>query len=246
MTGSDSYSKDSISLRGAGIVTVVQQKKGARFNLDSLLLADFCRVNARDRILEPGTGTCIISLLLAKKNPRSHIVAIERQPVLARLCRINIAANGLEDRINLLEQDLRTVTTALRSSTFDVIVANPPYIRSGAGRQSPGEERSASRQERFGDLGAWLDLQRLLKNKGRFVLVFPAERLTDLMTLLRARALEPKLLRVVHPASDKPASLVLVEALKAAGPGLRVLPPLFVHEKDDGYSSELKELYGLP
>ena len=246
MTGPDSYSQDSISLRGAGVVTIMQQIKGARFNLDSLLLADFCRVNAWDRILEPGAGTGVVSLLLAKKNPRSNLVAIERQTALARVCRINIAQNGLEDRITLLEQDFRTVKSGLKSSSFDVIVANPPYTRTGAGKQSPGEERASSRQERFGDLGAWLDLQRYLKNKGRYVLVFPAERLTDLFVSLRARALEPKLLRLIHPASGKPASLVLVEALKAAGPGLRALPPLFVHDETGGYSSEMCTLYGLP
>jgi tRNA1Val (adenine37-N6)-methyltransferase len=245
-TGPDSYSQDSISLRGAGIVTIMQQKKGARFNLDSLLLADFCRVKPWDRILEPGTGTGIVSLLLARKNPRSNVVAIERQAALARVCRINIAQNGLEDRITLLEQDLRTVKSSLKASTYDVIVANPPYTRTGAGKQSPGEERASSRQERFGDLAAWLDLQRFLKNKGRYVLVFPAERLADLLVALRARALEPKLLRFVHPASGKPASLVLVEALKAAGPGLRALPPLFVHDDSGGYSAELKELYRIP
>lgn len=246
MAGPESYSQDSISLRGAGVVTVTQQKKGARFTLDSLLLADFCRVNTWDRILEPGAGTGIVSLLLAKKHPRSNLVAIERQTALARVCRTNIAQNSLEDRITLLEQDFRTVKNVLKASTFDVIVANPPYTRTGSGKPSPGEERASSRQERFGDLGAWLDLQRFLKNKGRFVLVFPAERLTDLLVSLRSRALEPKLLRLIHPAAGKPASLVLVEAFKAAGPGLRTISPLFVHDETGGYTTELRELYGLP
>lgn len=245
MIGSENFSKDSISLRGAGIVTVAQPKKGARFNLDSLLLADFCRVSPWDRILEPGTGTGIVSLLLAKKYSRSHIIAIETQTGLARFCRLNISENDLEARITLLEQDLRTLKSRFKASVFDVVVANPPYTRSGAGKLSPAEERSISRQERFGNLGAWLDLQRFLKNKGRYVLVFPAERLTDLLTSLRDRSLEPKLLRLVHPAPGKPASLVLLEAVKAAGPGVRVLPPLFVHDADGTYSRELKELYGL-
>ena len=134
----DSLTHDSISLRGAGIVTIAQQKKGARFTLDSLLVADFCRVKSWDTILEPGPGTGIISLLLAKKHSRSRIVAVEMQPALARICEKNIADNDLENRIKLIEGDMRTLKKVLKSSSFDVIVANPPYTRVGAGKQSPG------------------------------------------------------------------------------------------------------------
>ncbi len=242
----DSLTRDSISLRGAGVVTVIQPKKGARFTLDALLLADFCRVKPWDHILEPGAGTGIVSLLLARKHPRSHIVCIERQKTLAHVCERNIAENRLEGRIKLLEEDIRKLPASIKASSVDLIVANPPYTGAQAGKQSPSEERASSRQERFGGLGDWLGLQRYLKNKGRFVVVFPAERLADLVTLLRSRALEPKLLRLAHPAAAKPASLVLLEAVKAAGPGLKVLPPLIIHDETGGYSPEMKDLYGLP
>jgi tRNA1Val (adenine37-N6)-methyltransferase len=246
MIQSDSYTHDSISLRGAGVVTIVQQKKGARFSLDSLLLADFCRVKSWDRILEPGAGTGVISLLLAKKYPRSHIVAVEIQSTAAKLFNRNIAENGLEDRITVLEQDIRTLRSSLKPSTFDVVVANPPYRRTGTGRQSPGPERLSSRHDRLGSIDAWLDLHRFLKNRGLYVLVFAADRLTDLMASLRLRKLEPKRMRFVHPYQDKPASLVLVEAVKSAGTGLQILPPLVVHETIGGYTGEMKEIYALP
>jgi tRNA1Val (adenine37-N6)-methyltransferase len=246
MTDPDSYSQDSISLRDAGIVTIVQQKKGARFNLDSVLLADFCIIKPWDFIVEAGAGTGIISLLLAKKYPRSHIVAVEVQASLAKLCRRNIDENHLEERINLIEQDFRKLRSSVKLSSVDVIVANPPYTRSGAGKTSPRPDRLSSRHERFGDLAAWLDLRRFLKDRGRYFLVYTADRLADLVTALRSARLEPKRMRMVHPYQDKPASLVLMEAVKSAGAGLKVLPPLIVHETEGGYTQEMKLIYSTP
>lgn len=246
MRASNTYTHDSISLRDAGVVTIIQQKKGARFTLDSLLLADFCRIKSWDRVLEPGAGTGIISLLLAKKYPRSHIVAVEIQSAAARLFRRNIAANRLENRIMLVEQDLSKLKGELKPDTFDIIVANPPYTKTGTGKQSPSTERSISRHDKLGDIAAWLDLHLFLKNKGRYVLVFPSDRLVDLIASLRIRKLEPKLIRFVHPYQGKPASLVLIEAIKSSGTGLQVLPPLVIHKDGGGYSEEMRKIYALP
>lgn len=245
MAGPESYTRDSISLRGAGVVRIAQPGKGARFNLDGLLLADFCRIKPWDRVMEPGAGTGIVSLLLAKKYPRSHIVAIEAQSMMAQYCRRNIAANGLEDRIALFEQDIRTLRKTLKTSTFDVIVANPPYRRTGTGRQSANSERLSSRHDRLGDLSVWLDLHIFLKNRSRYVMIFAADRLVELLESLRKQKLEPKRLRLVYPYRDKPASLALVEAVKSGGEALQILPPLIVHAAGGQYSDEVKQFYAL-
>lgn len=237
--------RDSISMRGAGVVTIVQQKKGHRFTLDSILLADFCRIKPRDRILEPGTGTGIISLLLAKKYPHVRITAVEMQTALADLCRQNIIDNGLDDHMILLEKDIRALKEELKTSTFDVIVANAPYTKSGAGKQSPRPERSLSRHDRGADIVIWLNLRIFLKNKGRYFLVFPADRLSELIYSLHMHGLEPKRMQLVHPYVRKPASLVLIEAVKSAGIGLEVLPPLIVHNADSGYTEEMRHIYDL-
>ena len=237
--------RDSISLRGTGVISIVQQKKGHRFTLDSILLADFCRIKPRDKILEPGTGTGIISLLLAKKYAHVRITAVEMQAALADLCRQNINDNGLDDRIILLEQDIRTLKGELKTSTFDVIVANAPYTKSGAGRQSLHPERLASRHDTGMDIVTWLDLGMFLKNKGRYFLVFPANRLSELIYSLRIRRLEPKRIRLVHPYEVNPASMVLIEAVKSAGVGLDVLPPLIVHDADREYTVEMRYIYDL-
>ena len=237
---------DSISLRNAGVVHMVQPRKGHRFTLDSILLADFCRVRPRDRVLEPGSGTGIVSLLLAMKFPKARFCPVEIQPDLAALCRGNIEANGLAGNITLVEGDIRMLKRSLAPGTFDVIAANPPYTKFGAGRKSPVTGRQAARQDQSAGMELWLDLRSFLKNRGRYFLVFPAARAAELIALMRAKKLEPKRVRLVHPFEDKPASLVLIEAVKAAGPGLDVLPPLIVHDRSGGgYTKEMKDIYGL-
>lgn len=246
LADSGTYTHDSISLRGAGIVAVTQPKTGARFTMDSLLLADFCRVKPRDRILEPGAGTGIISLLLAKKHPHSRITAVELQPAEAELFRWNIAENGLDDRITLIVQDIATLKKTPKPQLFDIIIANPPFTAWRAGRKSPLIERQTARHDESAPLMAWLNLQTLLKNRGRYCLVFPAGRAAELMSLLREKKLEPKRLRFVHPSDGKAAYLVLIEAVKSAGTGLEVMPPLIIHETAGGYTGEMKQIYSLP
>jgi tRNA1Val (adenine37-N6)-methyltransferase len=235
---------DSISLRNAGVVSIAQPKKGFRFTLDSLLLADFCRLRKRDRFLEPGAGTGIISILLARKFPSARIIAVEVELQAFDLLCQNIRRNGLVDVIIPLDRDIRYLGRSLAPGSFDVIIANPPFTKCGTGKTSPSRERQTARQDETASLAHWLDLQILLKDRGRYFLVFPAGRAAELMSLLRERGLEPKRLRCVHPFQDKPASLVLIEAIKTKGIGLDILPPLIVHQKSGGYSKELQEIYG--
>ncbi|MFA5074122.1 MAG: methyltransferase [Nitrospirota bacterium] len=234
---------DTISIYGSGVVSVFQPKKGHRMTLDSLLLADFCRIKKQENVLELGTGTGIISLLLAKKFPHIQITAVEVQPGLANLCRKNITQNNLDSRIILLEQNL--TRRMLPSSSFDVIVANPPYVRKGTGKQGTKDERIFSRHDHLGSLSSWLGLQTVLKNKGRYVLIFPASRSAELVSTLISKKLEPKRMRFIHSHEQKPASCVMIEAVKAAGIGLQVLPPLIVHKKDGTYTEEMKKIYAM-
>jgi tRNA1Val (adenine37-N6)-methyltransferase len=237
--------RDSISLRGAGIVTILQPKKGFRFTLDSLLLADFCCIKPRHRILEPGAGTGIISLVLAKKFPFARFVADEVEPQAYSLLRRNVEDNGLVDNIVTVDGDIEHLSRSITSGAFDIIVANPPYTKLGTGRKSPSPERQGARQNQTASLNAWLDLHTLLKNKGRYFLVFPASRVAELLSLLRGKKLEPKRLRSVHPSANKPASLVLIESIKGAGTGLEIMPPLIVHEPNGGYTNEMRDIYGM-
>jgi tRNA1Val (adenine37-N6)-methyltransferase len=235
---------DTIALRGAGIVQITQPAKGHRFTLDSILLADFCRIKPKDRVLEPGAGTGIISLLLAKKHPRAVFTAVEVQPQLADICKQNIIDNSLDGRITVITRDLRRLGKMFDQGSLSVIVANPPYIKEGTGRTSPHAARQIARHDQAASLASWLNLHRFLKNSGRYFLVFPAARLAELVALMKRRKLEPKRLRLVHPYHGKPASLALIEAVKSAGTGLEVLPPLIVHGADGSYTLEMTTIYG--
>lgn len=239
-----SVTVDTISLRGAGVVSIVQPSKGHRFTLDSVLLADFCRIKASDCVLEPGCGTGVISLLLAKKHPRITITAVEFDSEAGDLCRQNAQANGLESRVAVVNMNVVALRSVFKPDSFDAIVANPPYRKKGSGIRSPLPSRHAARHEEAGDIQEWLDLQTLLRNKGRFSAVFAADRTAELLSTLRSRKLEPKRLRFVHAYASEPASLVLVEAVRSAGPGLEVYAPLVVHEQGGMYSKEMKEIYG--
>jgi len=238
-----SLTHDSIALRGAGIIQITQPKKGHRFTLDSILLADFCRVKPNERVLEPGAGTGVISILLAKKHPRSLFYPVEIQPDLIDLCNKNRVANGVERNVITVERDIRRLYQSINPGGFDVVVTNPPYTRVEAGRTSPDPARRMARQDLLGRIEFWLDLQKFLKQGGRYNLVFPATRLAELFSLLRERETEPKRLRFVHTKEQKPASLVLVEAIKSGGAGLEVLPPLIVHEPDGSYTEEMRRMY---
>lgn len=235
--------RDSIALRGCGIVEFAQGRKGHRLTLDSLLLADFCRIKSRSRVLEPGAGSGVISLLLAKRHPSIRIDAVEVLPEDAERCRSNVRANGLEGRIAVHERDIAHLDNILACNSIDAIVANPPYTAAHTGRISPTAARAAARHELHGGIDRWLALSRFLKDRGRYFLVFPAERAAELIALQRAAGLEPKRMRLAHPAPDRPASLLLIEAVKSAGVGLSVMPPLFVHDVGGGQSAEIRALY---
>jgi len=236
---------DTMTLRGSGIVTVAQPARGHRFTLDSVLLADFCRIKPRDRVLEAGAGTGIVSLLLASRYPHTIITAIELDQEAADLCRWNSHVNGFSERILVLQQDIRTIGSRSRLGQFDIIAANPPYLRTGSGRPSPSPGRRKARQDTPGGLSAWTGLGKYLKNRGRFFLIFASSGAAELLTELRASELEPKRVRWVHPARGRGASLVLIEAVKGGGTGLEVVPPLVVHDQNGGYTQEINELYGM-
>ena len=238
------FTSDSISVRGAGIVQVAQPVKGHRFTLDSILLADFCRVKPKERVLEPGAGTGIISLLLAEKNPRSLFYPVEIQESLHDLCNDNCSANNLENVITV-HRDIRRLYQSILPGGFDVVVANPPYIRSGTGKASPDPVRRAARQDLLGRIEFWMELQKFLMQGGRYNVVFPASRLAEIFAVMKKLKLEPKRMRLVHPYADRQASLVLIEAVKGGGTGVEVLAPLVMHEPGGGYSKEMREIYGM-
>jgi len=199
-----------------GRVLVLQKSRGYRFSVDAPLLADFIRTRRTDDILEVGTGSGIIPLLLGRRAFR-RITAIEVQKGLAALARRNIALNGLEDRIKVVRADYRTYHPA---GKFDLVISNPPYIPKAGGYLSGVPERAVAKHELR---GAIRDLMRKtaewLRPGGRACLVFPERRREDLLEAAKANGLLARRWRSVLARAGEPPNLILAELGLARGAG---------------------------
>jgi tRNA1Val (adenine37-N6)-methyltransferase len=229
-------------LRPGGL-RIIQKKDGYRFSLDPVLLCAFARIESGETVCDLGTGSGVIPLLLARRVSAGCITGIEVQPELADRARRSVALNGLEERVTILACDLRRIREILAAESCRVVFANPPYRPPGSGRLSPRSERALARHEVHGDLDDFVGCAAwLLPTGGRFYLVYLAERMAELLTVMRAAGLEPKRLRCVHSRQGEQARLVLVEGRKGGGPGLKVEAPLYIYD-DGGYSEEVLVVY---
>ncbi len=231
-----------------GRLKIFQKKRGYRFSIDAVLLAHFTRVKWGERVIDIGTGSGIISIILALRFPRSgKITGLELQRQLADMARRSVALNGLDDRVDVLQGDIRELPPLLEGKSFDVAVFNPPYRKAGSGRVNPGEERALARHEIRSTVADFLRTANcLLKDGGRVYLIYPARRMIEVLYRMRALGIEPKIMRIVYSRVSSDGDLVLVEGLKGGGEELKVLPPLFVYGDEGGYSKEVQEMINAP
>lgn len=240
-----------------GRVQVLQKTKGYRFSVDAPLLADFIRTGPEDEALDIGTGSGVISLLLCVKPVRS-VTALEVQPGLADLARRNVALNGLEGRIEVVEADLRAYEPGRR---FDLIFSNPPYIRRTAGSLSRSSEKSAAKHELHGGIDEIMDRTAAwLAPGGRACFVFPEKRRTDLARAANARDFRVLRFRHVLPRAGEPPNLFLVEFGLSAGEGgsgsgsgpvggppeavdPEIMPPLVLYGPDGKYTADAEAVF---
>lgn len=237
-------SDETLDALGATGLRIIQPRRGFRFTLDPLLLAAKVQLKPGERVVDLGTGTGIIPLLLAQRYPESEVVGIERQSEYVAQARRSVTLNRLEQRISIIQEDLRHCRERNLCQAFDVVVTNPPYRRPGTGRLAPDVSRAAARHEIHGTLDDFLESAGFfLKSGGRFYTIFLAERLPELLALMRSRRIEPKHLRCVQSRSDENAGLVLVEGRRNGRPGLVIAPPLILYEGTE-YSREVLRITG--
>ena len=234
---------DDLQLQG---LRIIQKERGFRFGMDAVLLADFARVEERDRVADFGTGTGILPLLLAGRGRGAHFDALELQTDMADMAKRSVCLNGLTERIMVHHLPVETADSVIAPGTLDVIVCNPPYGVPGTTLLNPEKALSTARHQTEAGLTEWYRMAyRLLRGKGRFHMVYPAPRMLEAMTALSKARLEPKRFRLIYPYADKPANLVLIEAMKDAKPMLHPEPPLIVYEKDGSMTAELRRIYHL-
>ncbi len=227
-----------------GRIQVRQYRAGYRFSIDSVILAHLTDPRGAKRILDLGAGCGIIALLLAFRHPDIHVFCVEIQAELAELAALNSAGNHLDDRMTVFCQDMKTLTQEKTGGPVDMVVCNPPYHRPASGRVNPDNQRAVARHEISADLGDVLDAaRRTLMTAGRLDLIYPAERLTDVLSLMRLKGIEPKLMRMIHSRKNEEAGTVWVEGVQNARPGIRVLAPLTIYREDGGYTDEVARMF---
>jgi tRNA1Val (adenine37-N6)-methyltransferase len=226
-----------------GRVRVKQPQRGYRFSIDAVLLAGEVAARARDRVVDLGTGCGIIPMLLAFAHPGLRVWGVELQADLAALAAENIRDNGWDDRVTILQADMRRIGPESFSGAVDRVVANPPYRRARSGRVNPDTQCAVARHEITITLPELVAAaRRVLRTGGRFHVIYSAERAAELMACMRESGIEPKRLRSIHSTAGEDARLVTVEGVKAGRSGLVVAPPLLVYDKEGGYSAEVRAL----
>lgn len=223
---------------------IIQDPKRFCFGIDAVLLSGFADVKKQEVMLDLGTGTGILPILLEAKTEGSHFTGLEIQPESAQMAERSVLLNELQGKISIVEGDIKEVTSYFPSASFDVVTSNPPYMQDGGGLRNEFSPKAIARHELLCNLEDVIKgAAKMLKPKGRFYMVHRPNRLTDIFVLLRQYHLEPKRLRFVHSYIDKEPSMLLVEASRGGKPMVKVEKPFIVYEKEGIYTKEVKEIY---
>jgi tRNA1Val (adenine37-N6)-methyltransferase len=232
---------DDLQYKG---LKIIQNPKFFCFGMDAVLLAHFTEVRKGDRVIDLGTGTAIIPILLAGRTMAAEILGIDIQPHVLEMAGRSLLMNGLEDKVKLKLVDIRRVAEQLPRRAFDVVVSNPPYKRTGSGIVNPNEPKAISRHEVHCTIDGVIDAAAyLLKPGGRFYMIHRPERLAEIIYLMKQRGMEPKVLRMVHPAIYKKANIILISGTLGGRPFLKVEEPLYVYNQDGSYTGEINQIY---
>ena len=223
---------------------IIQKKKGFRFGMDAVLLADFAEIKNDDTVADFGTGSGILPILLAGRNKGCFYYLIDIQPELCELAERNMALNQVKSKV--LCHDLTNKPDQELPKKIDAIVCNPPYSEPNAALASPDPVKSISRNQTEDTMKGFLRTAfSVLKGKGKLYMIYPAPAMFSIMYLLRQYHLEPKRFRLIYPTIYKAANLVLIEAVKDAKPGLHPQPPLIIRKKGGDLTNELKSIYHM-
>lgn len=225
---------------------LIQNKKGFCFGIDSVLLSDFAKKIKKDaKVLDLGTGTGIISILLCGKTQLAKIYGIEVQEEVANMANRSSKLNKLENRFEVINTNILKIPEYLKKGSIDVIVTNPPYKKLNTGIKNETEMKLISRHEVEATLEDFIRISsQMLKNDGEFYMVHRPERLVDIINEMRKYKIEPKELRLVFPKKQKEANLLLIKGIKNGKAFLKVDEPLYVYDEQGNYTKEILKIYG--
>jgi tRNA1(Val) A37 N6-methylase TrmN6 len=224
---------------------IIQNEKKFCFGMDAVLLSGFAMVKEGESLLDIGTGTGIIPILLEAKSKGQHFTGLEIQEESADMAKRSIKLNGLEEKIDIICGDINDAPALFQGTSFDVVTTNPPYMIGKHGLTGDNMEKAIARHEIYCTLEDIVrEASSLLKDKGRFYMVHRPFRMVEIFALLTKYRLEPKRLKLVYPFVDKEPNMVLIEALKGGNPRLTVEKPLIVYKEPGVYMDEIYDIYG--
>jgi tRNA1Val (adenine37-N6)-methyltransferase len=224
---------------------IIQNPEKFCFGMDAVLLSGFARVKSGAKVLDMGTGTGIIPILLEAKTKASHISALEIQEESADMARRSVELNGLGDKIDIIIGDIKEADTIFELSSFDAITCNPPYMIGQHGITNPDAPKAIARHEIMCTLDDVVrNASRLLKPGGSFFMVHRPFRLAEIINVMTSYKLEPKRMQLVYPYIDKEPNMVLIEGCRGGKPRMTVEKPLIVYKAPNVYTDEIYDVYG--
>lgn len=233
---------DDLEYKG---LKIIQNRNGFCFGIDAVLLSDFAKeIKKGSKVLDLGTGTGILGILLCGKTELKNIVGVEIQKDVFDMAKRSIKLNNLEDKFFVINEDIKQLDKRLELQSFDAIVTNPPYKKENTGLKNDNEYEVISRHEVKCNLEDVIRVSsKLLKNNGKFFMVHRPERIKDIIINLEKYKMQIKEIRFVHPNINKKPNMVLIKAVKGAKEFLNVQEPLFIYNEDGMYTDEILKIY---
>ena len=224
---------------------IIQNKEGFCFGIDSVLLSDFAKNIKKDSlVLDLGTGTGIIPILLCGKTDLKKVIGVEIQEEVYNMDKKSIKLNNLENKFEIINENILNLEKIYKENTFDVITTNPPYKKIDTGILNENKKKIVSRHEITASLEDFLKVsKRLLKDKGELYMVHRPERLVDIIYNMRKYKIEPKTIRFVFSNKNKEPKLVLIKGIKNAKPFLKIEKNLYIYDENGKYSEEIEKIY---
>lgn len=234
---------DDLQLKG---YEIIQHPGRFCFGMDAVLLSAFARVKTGECVLDLGTGTGILPILLAGKTDGKQFTGLEIQEESAEMAERSVRHNHLEERVSIVRGDIKETSKIFGADSFDVVTTNPPYMIGGHGLANPESAKAIARHEVLCTLEDIIrESAKVLKTNGKFFMVHRPFRLAEIIRCMNQYGLEPKRMRLVYPYAEKEPNMVLIEGILGAKPRMTVEPPLIVYEKDGCYTQELLRCYGM-
>lgn len=224
---------------------IIQNSEKFCFGMDAVLLSGFANVKTNESVLDLGTGTGIIPILLEAKTEGKSFAALEIQKESADMARRSVMLNDLTDKIRIVDGDIKEASQIFGRASFDVVTSNPPYMNDNHGLKNPDMPKAIARHEVLCSLEDVIrEASYVLKDKGRFYMVHRPHRLVEIINVLSEYKLEVKRMKMVHPFIHKEANMVLVEAIKGGNSFMKMEKPLIVYTEPGKYTDEIYDIYG--